>query len=158
MAGKLLEMGDVRLSVAFKKCYLQGTASFPVAAKSFSQVQTILCHEVGGKTESSSSRWRAFLSLWSFFQQGSRVFDFAWVFHLALFCSCVAFWYAATKGCFLFGWEILAFPSPPKSANCFVLLAKSFFVVPFLPTSSALLNCIPPNARLLTTLPFDFSP
>lgn len=55
MAGKLHEMGYVRLSVEFKKCYLQSLAPFSVAAKRFSQVQTILYHEVGGKTEQPSS-------------------------------------------------------------------------------------------------------
>ena len=55
MAGELHEMGDGRLSAEFKKCCLQSTASFSVAAKSFSEVQTVLCQEVGEKTEQPSS-------------------------------------------------------------------------------------------------------
>lgn len=66
MAEKLHEMGDVRLSQEFKRCYLQSTASFFVAAKSFSQEQTVLCHELGGKTEQPSSCWRLYLSFAAF--------------------------------------------------------------------------------------------
>lgn len=135
------------------------TASFSVAAKSFSQVQTILCHEVGGKTEQPSSHLRVFPSLCSFFQQGSRVSAstllgcFIWLYSACASLSGMQLQRAVSC------WGEKCWHSPhTPSANSFVLLAKSFFVVPFVLTSSALLSCTPPDACLLTTLPLDFSP
>lgn len=159
MARKLHEMVDVRLSVEFKKCYLQSTASFSVAAKSLSQVQTILCREVEGKTEQQSSHWRAFHSLCSFLQQGSRVSALTLLgYFIWLYSACVSLSDMQLQRAVSCWGEKCCHPSPPSSANCFVLLAKSFFVVPFLSTSSALLSCTSPDACLLTILPLDFSP
>lgn len=139
-------MGDVRLSVEFKKCYLQSAASFSVAAKSFSQVQTILCHEVGGKTEQPSSRWRAFPSLCSFIQQGSRVSASTLLgYFIWLYSACVSFsgmQLQRAVSC----WDEKCWHSPPAPPN--QQTALSFW----LKVSLLFLSC-PPILHCWVALP-----
>lgn len=142
----------------FRKCHLQSTASFSVADRASTECRLFLVMRWEGRQNNQVHIQGLSPPFAPFSRRAIESLlrlclgiSFGFTLFVCLFLVC------SYKGLFSVGVRN-AVISPPPSANCFVLLARSFFIVPFLSTSSTLLSCTPPDACLLTTLPLDFSP